>query len=478
MAETDNSRSGCVIMAIASFLIAVPAAGAENHAPRPISVNLAVRQIIDTAGYPSTVLTKGKHVIASITPNAEGGDAGLEVFRLSSSSGNYEPSCGHLLTFPAADNVASVMGMKFLNKRRTRIAVAVECAGAEIAYLPSPASCAFQTTPIRVPQPSVANCQGKDPPGTFDLAVSPKFQFAFLANEYGTLAVNPSGQDPDGTVGIIRIQDAGNPGYSVYVPGGSTIAGVTISGDGKRLYVTNENSTTDPLCGSEGSIPCNNPTGLPVLLGSELVKEDGCYQRVRTGAGAANGLLTVYDVEKLKQGKAQNAIIRTIAAGCSPVRIVESKDGRTIWVTARGDNSILTFDVAKLMSRNTSTVNSSFLGSVSSDGTAPVGMLLFSNGRLLAVVNSNRFNDRDGTSSLVVFDVRSRLPQKKAELNIPPMSDVPSTFHHHDISSPDNGYLSAFPRSVEVGPDDATLFVTKFVASEIMVVNTSVARGP
>ena len=147
-------------------------------------------------------------------------------------------------------------------------------------------------------------------------------------------------------------------------------------------------------------------------------------------------------------------------------------------MAARGDNSVLTFDVAKLMSKNTSTVNASFLGSVSSDGTAPVGMVLFSNGRLLAVANSNRFNDPDGTSSLVVFDVRSRLPQKKAELNIPPMSEVPSTFNHHDISSPDNGYLSTFPRNVEVGDDGTTLYVTKFVASEVMVVDTRVTRGP
>ena len=439
---------------------------------------MAVRQVIDTTGYPSTVLMKGQHVIASITPNAAGGAAGLEVFRLNSSTGNYEPSCDHLLTFPAAGNVTSVMGMKFLNKRRTRIAVAVECAGAEIAYVATPGSCAFQTTPIRVPQPSVENCQGKDPPGTFDLAVSPKFRFAFLANEYGTLAVNPPEQDPDGTVGVIRIQDAGNPGYSVYVPGGSTIAGVTISRDGKRLYVTNELSTTNPLCGSSRSKPCNNPTNLPTLHGSDLVRNDGCFQKVRTGRGQPNGLLTIFDVEKLKQGKAQNAIIRTIAAGCSPVRIVESKDGKKIWVAARGDNSVLTFDVAKLMSKNTSTVNTSLLGSVSSDGTAPVGMVLFSSGRLLAVVNSNRFNDPDGTSSLVVFDVRSGLPQKKAELNIPPISEVPSTFNHHDISSPDNGYLSAFPRNVEVGADGATLYVTKFVASEIMVVDSRVTIGP
>lgn len=471
-------RNICTIVATAGLLASIPQADAQDAAPKPLAVTLAVRQVFATSGYPSNVLTKGDNVIVSVSPFATGEKAGLEIFGLVSSSGQFAPSCGDVLTFPPDDKVVSAMGTKFLDKRRTRIGIAVECAGAEIAYMGNPASCAFQATPVRIPQPSVENCQGQDPPGTFDLAVSPNSQFAFLANEYGTLAGKPPEPGAGGTVGVIRLQTPGDPGYSVYIPGGATIAGVTMSKDGKRLYVTAEVSTTERLCGLSLSEPCNNPTNLPKLLGSELLKEEGCYQKDLTGPGKPNGLLTVFDVQKLKQGKGQNAIIGSIAAGCSPVRVVESKDAKTIWVAARGDNTVLSFDVAKLTSKNVNTVNASFLGSASSGGTAPVGMALFSRGRLLAVVNSNRFNRPTGTSSLAIFDARDKLLRKVAELDIPPMSEVPVTTNHPDISSPVEGYLSSFPRNVEVGADGETLYVTKFVGGEVMVVSTSVTQGP
>lgn len=470
-----SGRNTCRILALAGLVACAPPANAQKAALKPITVNPTLRQTIPTSGYAANVLLKGKNLIVSISPFREADPAGLEVFGLNSATGEYEGSCSSLLTFPAADKVTSVMGIQFLDKRRTRIGAAVECAGAEIAYLGNPASCAFQAPPINVPQPSVPNCSGKAPPGTIDLAVSPNSQFAFLANEYGTLAGMPEVPDRDGTVGVIPLRDPGNPGYSVYVPGAGALAGVTISKDGKRLYVTSESATTNRRCGPTLSEPCNNPTNLPPE--SELLRESGCLQRTLGVTGLPNGLLTVFDVQKLKQGKAQGALVTSIAAGCSPVRIVESRDGKTIWVTARGDNKVQAFSVAKLMSKDPNTVNASYLGGVASGGTAPVGMTLFNKGRLLAVVNSNRFNYLDGVSSLAIFDARGRSLQLLGVLVIPLKREIIVPPNHHHITPLVDGYYSAFPRNIVAGPDN-TLYVTNFVTGEVLVVDPNITQGP
>jgi hypothetical protein len=41
------------------------------------------------------------------------------------------------------------------------------------------------------------------------------------------------------------------------------------------------------------------------------------------------------------KGMGQASIITTIAAGCSPVRAVETEDGQYVWVAARGRNTQL-----------------------------------------------------------------------------------------------------------------------------------------
>ena len=42
------------------------------------------------------------------------------------------------------------------------------------------------------------------------------------------------------------------------------------------------------------------------------------------------------------------AILVTIDAGCSPVRMAETRDQKTLWVSARGDDRLLEFDTATL----------------------------------------------------------------------------------------------------------------------------------
>jgi len=136
------------------------------------------------------------------------------------------------------------------------VGAAVEAHGAEffrLARLTAP--CAVDGV-INVQQyPMIPNCGASHcPPGTFDIAVTPDGEYAFVANEYGTM---PSPTPPNfigvGTIGVIKVERGEAGGFTwktrsiehnstIYIPGGNTIPGITMSHDGRYLYVTTEGS--------------------------------------------------------------------------------------------------------------------------------------------------------------------------------------------------------------------------------------------
>ncbi len=118
-----------------------------------------------------------------------------------------------------------------------------------------------------------------------------------------------------------------------------------------------------------------------------------------------NGLLAIIDVDKATKGMGQASIVTIIAAGCSPVRAVETADGQYVWVAARGRNTQLPLPVdpdargSQVLGFNRSALvsaspNNAFLGYGDTHGTAPVGLGLFNHDTLLAVANSNRFHQQ------------------------------------------------------------------------------------
>jgi DNA-binding beta-propeller fold protein YncE len=62
------------------------------------------------------------------------------------------------------------------------------------------------------------------------------------------------------------------------------------------------------------------------------------------------------------------AVRATVPAGCSPVRVVVSADGRTVWVTARESDDLLAFSAGSLLNDP-----SHALLAVVPVGEAPVG---------------------------------------------------------------------------------------------------------
>jgi DNA-binding beta-propeller fold protein YncE len=243
--------------------------------------------------------------------------------------------------------------------------------------------------------------------------------------------------DGSGTIGIIKIATDLNGRFTsgtrpipknnyIYVKGGSAIAGMTISHDGRLLYVMSEIAAP----GYENPTRSNNAV---LVTGQTCVQKEG---------PTLNGLLTVIDVDKAKAGAGQASILQTVASGCSPVRAVETANGQLIWVAARGSNRVLAFDVQKLLHvPNQALVG---YGDLNGIGTAPVGIALFYHDQLLAVANSNRFTDgKSGITSVAILDVRD-----------PSAVTAVQTIKSESLCS--------FPRGVTLGPDGSTLYVANY----------------
>jgi DNA-binding beta-propeller fold protein YncE len=318
-------------------------------------------------------------------------------------------------------------------------------------------------------------------PGTISLAVTPDGKHALIANEYGlTTSITSQGQSfsTSGSIGVVGLHAAFTqpaPVFAQLLVGGNALAGLLLSKSGRTLYVTSEVSW--PTTAAAGSAN-------PFLASGTCVQAAGAPPQ-------ANGLLTVIDVAQLEIDAAAavaatpaantpftpvfvdqairktisvpfstlfatTAIRATIDAGCSPVRMAETGNARpTLWVTARGDNRVLAFDTALLESETSAdTQGRALIGAASSGGTAPVGLALFGGGQYLAVANSNRF--------------QPNAPGNVALLKL--TADAQGNYAATVVETLDTDGM--FPREINVGADDATLYVTNFLSRDFLVIPT------
>jgi len=488
---------------LALFLWAAGGVSYGDSARLPSPKVTADAQFYPTFGTPNDALVTDddSYVLVSVSQVAhpQFGATGVQVFRKS----DFTNPCGSqsILSFPQpipgstppppGGPVQAVDGMKFFpGPVNMSVGAAVEEQGAEFFRLASlNAPCAIDGV-VNVQQPPVQpNCLSREhlcPPGSFDLAVTPDGQNAFVANEYGKLSTPPPNNvNPgSGTIGIIRTHRDNLGRFTsrtgpilrgntyIYVPGGSAIPGVTMSHDGKYLYVTSEGASVD--INPETMMPYRDPTNVATSPNGAILCPgcpnllNGCDNK-SDGPNATNGLLTVIDVGKAKRGLGQASIITSIASGCSPVRVVETANGQYVFVATRGKNTqlplppeqgasgyqVLAFDRATLVSHSP---NDALVGYGDTHGTGPVGMALFGNNdSLLAVANGNRYfsggdcvNPPPGappcTASVAIMDVSN--PQAPTVQQV-----IPNSYN-------------AFPRNITLGPDRTTLYVPNAGCSE------------
>ncbi|HEV2618441.1 MAG TPA: hypothetical protein VGU23_00715 [Acidobacteriaceae bacterium] len=402
-----NAATGSVSVAVSS------AAG--------LPIVTATSATYPTAGAPyEAVALSGGAVLVSVS----GAQTGVQVF--SPSAGGLTPTCVNTLPSSLLSEGAAVSNLT-VSPNGTTLAAGIGAPGADFFNLAALETCTASGAVVS--QGTIASDQG-----TQEVAITPDGKYAFVSNEYGVA----SGAVTEGNVGVVQLAYDSNGNVTTgstllgqISTGGNAIAGMTLSPDGTRLYVTSEIAASGTAA-SGGSNP--------------VLARTGCVQQVG-GASNINGLLTVIHVGKAESAPGPSAVLATVDAGCSPVRMSEAQDGSTLWVAVRGDNRVLAFSTGMLESN----ANNALLGYANTGGTAPVGIRLFHSDHLLAVANSNRFGAGPSANATILYVAN------------PASATVVQTIP-----------TGLFPREVSIGPDGSTLYLTNYQSDTLQVISITV----
>lgn len=148
------------------------------------------------------------------------------------------------------------------------------------------------------------------------------------------------------------------------------------------------------------------------------------------------------------------AIRANIAAGCSPVRLVQTNDSKQpiLWLNARGDDRVLAFDdeTSLMLETSADLRGRAFRGYAPSGGPAPVGLALFGHDRFLAVANSNRFaSGAPGQVTILRLTANAR-----------------GNVTAKSVATLDGSGL--FPREITLSASGSTLYVTNYSSQDFL----------
>jgi DNA-binding beta-propeller fold protein YncE len=251
----------------------------------------------------------------------------------------------------------------------------------------------------------LGSLNGKAGTAAIEVTVSIDDKYVFVSQEYGNKET-----ESHGAIEVFNVKRNSNGSLSStdigFIALGYSVVGTALSPDGSKLYATSEAATSN----------------------------------------GTQGTLSILDVATLKTNPS-NALLASVDAGCGPVRVVVSQNGKHIWVTARESNKLLAFDAAKLESNSANAL----LASVQV-GTSPVGLILVNQGRHIITADSNRFSYTNTTTGLTVVDVHAALQGRQGFPRIP---------------------TGLFPREFALGPDRETLLVSEYGSEAIQAVDVS-----
>lgn len=217
------------------------------------------------------------------------------------------------------------------------------------------------------------------------------------------------------------VQGLSDHGVIGRVPVGQAPVGLALSPDGATLYSTSQ------------------------VLGSGAE----CKAEQPGGAEHARGALIAIDAVRAASNPKNHAVAAVVRAGCNPVRVAVSRDGRSLWVSARGDDRVLGIDASSLRAQAARTQMTAV-----SVGPSPVGVAIRPDGAQLWVANSDRFATAPGSLTLVT---PADPAQAQASGSLP---------------------VGAFPRDLRFMADGRTLLVALFGASALMIYPTEDLPAP
>lgn len=242
-----------------------------------------------------------------------------------------------------------------------------------------------------------------------EVTVSPDGKYVFLSQEDGSSATFFQG-----SVELIALDRAGNGTLiSSFVTAellGFLVVGTAVSPNGRYLYATSEQAT---------------------------------YY-------SSAGTLSVIDIAKLtSKNTTGSALVARVNAGCGPVRVLASSDGKTVWVTARESNQLLAFNATALHSNNTA--ENALIASVCV-GYSPVGLTFARNESSILTANSNRFSLPGATTGLSVVDVQAALRNSTSAV----LGQIPT---------------GKFPREFAISPDGRIILVSEYGSKAVQAVD-------
>src|SRR5215469_9398104 len=376
----------------------------------------APAQVLDvrsfnTSGHPAEAIWTPDHQYVLVTVSRQHPiQSGVEVFRVEGTK--FKRIAWQPLGSEPAEGIVVIPNTRM---------VAVGLSDAGVVFLSLDKLLEGNSDPHVIPQGERA--------GSGHLAVTPDGKTLFVANEYlhdGSVGIIALPRDPKGHLA---------PEPVAQIPTPRATPGIALSPDTRRLYAVDEVLAKDL------------PEHLPGIDTPELHHEN-CVQ----AAGSPpmqNGGLFVIDVAKAAapatdyspQHERGDAVVSLINAGCSPVREAVSSDGRTVYVTARGDDAILIFDAAALEHDP----EHALVRTLETNGIAPVGLALFDHDRKLLVANSNRFSFGPGNATVI-------------DLSDPAKPSFLQTIK-----------TGLFPRDIAVAPDGRSMLLTIYLEDKVML---------
>jgi len=136
---------------------------------------------------------------------------------------------------------------------------------------------------------------------------------------------------------------------------------------------------------------------------------------------------------------------RKVNGGCGSARVITSRSGKYVWVTAAGGNALEAFSATKLLSNP----RHALVARVAVGG-APLGLVLVDHGRRMVVADSSGGSTGTG-ADLAVVNVSKALARKPAVLGA-----IRSRGRPHQFA---------------LEPDGKTLLVTNTGSREVEAVN-------
>jgi len=284
--------------------------------------------------------------------------------------------------------------------------------------------------------------------------------FGLTLTHNGRYLLAADGDDGAAVISVSRAE-RGSPAAllgTLRSAGGSGAIEVVVSNDDRYAFVSLEDSAQIAVfdlaaalrdgfrrAARVGTISVDpGPVGMAVSPDGRLLY---ATSELRSDAGVSSqvGTLSVIDVRRA-QTRPGSAVTATVSAGCNPVRVIASPDGRTVWVTARASDRLLGFSAAALADDPSQALLADVLV-----GEAPVGLALTNSGTRIVVADSNRFQRPGRGAQLTVVDPAAALAGRPAVIG--------------KIRS------GAFPREMSLEPD-GTLLVSNFGSDQLQAIDT------